>query len=206
AKENLIVDDGSDDGTTEILKNINDKDLKIIFHPKNYGKGTAIKTGLKNITGDLIIVQDGDLEYEPSEYIKLLHPILNNEAEIVYGSRILGSKNRSYNRYYWGGRFLSSLTNMLYGSHLTDEPTCYKLFKKKVIDSINLECKGFEFCPEITSKALRIGYKIIEVPISYNPRSMAEGKKIRWYDGLYAIYILIKNRFTPISKIYKARI
>lgn len=176
-KEIIIVDDGSMDGTREILKGIKTANIKVIFHEKNQGKGSAIKTGLREATGDVVIIQDADLEYEPMDYLKLIPIIQSGEAQVVYGSRTLGSNKRSYHRYYWGGQFITLVTNILYGTKITDEPTCYKMFKKEVINRIQLDCTGFEFCPEVTAKVARLGYTIHEVPISYHPRSFEEGKK-----------------------------
>jgi glycosyltransferase involved in cell wall biosynthesis len=203
-KEIIIVDDGSKDGTRQILRDIKGQNVKVILHERNQGKGAAIKTGLTEATGDIVIIQDGDLEYDPMDYLKLIPLIQSGEAQVVYGSRTLGSNERSYHRYYWGGQFVTLVTNILYGLKITDEPTCYKMFKKEVIDRIKLDCTGFEFCPEVTAKVVRLGYTIHEVPISYHPRSFEEGKKIKWRDGLIAIWTLLKCRFLPISKILKS--
>ena len=205
-KEILIVDDGSTDGTGEILKTVENlafkvegekpkTDIKVIYHLQNRGKGASIKTALSYVTGDIIIIQDGDLEYDPQDYSKLIAPIIRGETDVVYGSRILGKGKRSYWRYYWGGRFLSWLVNILYGARITDEPTCYKVFRTGVLKGLELRCQGFEFCPEVTAKLCRRGYRIKEVPISYCPRKIEEGKKIRWIDGLIAIRTLLRYRF-----------
>jgi glycosyltransferase involved in cell wall biosynthesis len=193
-KEIIIIDDGSNDGTTEILKNIKDKNIKIIFKKVNEGKGSAIREGLKYVKGEIIVIQDADLEYEPMDWIKMVELIEEKNVDVVYGSRVLGRGKKSSLFFYLGGRILSIITNILYNAQITDEPTCYKMFKKKVIKSIELKCKGFEFCPEITAKIRKKGYKIYEVPISYNPRSIKEGKKIRLKDGIMAIWTLIKYR------------
>lgn len=198
-KEIIIVDDGSKDGTTEILKEIQmttgEQNLKIIFKSKNEGKGSAIREGLKYVSGDVVVIQDADLEYDPMDFIKLSKPIEEGKAEVVYGSRILGKNPKSSFSFYLGGRLLSWISNILYRTSITDEPTCYKMFKTDVIKSINLRCKGFEFCPEVTAKLAKRGIKIHEIPIKYNPRSKREGKKIKWKDGLIAIWVLLKNRF-----------
>ncbi|HOK55969.1 MAG TPA: glycosyltransferase family 2 protein [bacterium] len=194
-KEIIIVDDGSNDKTREILKNLKDKNIKIIFKEKNEGKGMAIRKGLEYITGDVVVIQDADLEYEPMDWLKMIKLIEEKKAEVVYGSRILGKGKKSSLFFYLGGRILSILANLLYNAQITDEPTCYKMFKKDVIKSINLKCKGFEFCPEVTAKVRKKGYKIYEVPIHYNPRTIKEGKKIRLKDGIIGIWTLIKYRF-----------
>lgn len=195
-KEIIIIDDYSNDGTREIIKEkINQKNIIKIFHSKNKGKGACIRSGLEKATGDIVIIQDADLEYDPEDYYKLVKPIMEGKASVVYGSRALGKCKYSYLRYALGGKFLSFLTNILYGSNITDEPTCYKLFKTELIKSLNLKCTGFEFCPETTAKILKRGYKIFEVPISYHPRKIEEGKKINWKDGIKAIWTLIKYRF-----------
>jgi len=195
-KEIIIVDDCSIDSTRDTLRRIDNNNIKVIYHDKNMGKGMAIRTGIKYVTGDIIIIQDADLEYEPEDYYELTRPIIEGKADVVYGSRELLKQNKwSYYRYAIGGRFLSWLTNLLYHSSITDEPTCYKVFRTDILKSINLDCKKFEFCPEVTAKVLRKGIRIYEVPIHYYPRSIEQGKKIGLRDGLQAIWILIKYRF-----------
>lgn len=195
-KEIIIVDDSSTDGTREILKDIRrtHKDIRLILKEKNEGKGSAVREGLKHIAGDIVVIQDGDLEYNPMDWIRMLQVIKDKRADVVYGSRILGKGEKSSLTFYLGGRLLSFLVNILYGANITDEPTCYKMFKVDVIRSIKLDCKGFEFCSEVTAKVLKKGYKIYEIPISYKPRKIKEGKKIRWKDGVIAIWTLIKYR------------
>jgi glycosyltransferase involved in cell wall biosynthesis len=157
----------------------------------------AIRTGLEKVTGDLVIIQDADLEYDPNDYLKLVQPIMEDGAFVVYGSRSLSHKNKmSYLRYFIGGQVVTWWTNLLYGCRLTDEPTCYKLFRADLLKSVKLNCKRFEFCPEVTAKIRKRGIEILEVPISYNPRKIKEGKKIRWKDGIQAIWTLLKYRFT----------
>ena len=197
-KEIIVVDDGSTDRTVNILKKIESKnyeDVKIIFKKKNEGKGSAIREGFKKVKGDVVVIQDADLEYEPMDWLKMLKVMEEKKAYVVYGSRVLGKSKKSSFVFYLGGRILSLITNFLYQAGITDEPTCYKMFRREVIENINLRCKGFEFCPEITAKVRKKGYKIYEVPIQYHPRSIKEGKKIRWKDGFIAIWTLIKYRF-----------
>lgn len=196
-KEIIMVDDGSTDGTREILKEYeNVQNIKVIYHTKNMGKGTAIRTAIKYITGDIVIIQDADLEYDPNDYLNLVKPIQNKDAKVIYGSRALNPENKhSYNRYLLGGKLVTFVANILYSQRLTDEPTCYKVFDTKLLKSIFLKCKRFEFCPEVTAKIAKKGIKIKEIPINYYPRNFKEGKKIKWYDGLEAIWTLIKYKF-----------
>lgn len=203
-KELIIVDDGSKDSTREILKKeyLNKKkknsDIKVIFHEKNQGKGMAIRTGLNHVTGDIVVIQDADLEYDPNEYTKLIQPIIDKKAKVVFGSRFpKGSKHPSIlkNRFFLANKILTIASNLLYNAKITDEPTCYKLFTTDVIKNLNLKCERFEFCPEVTAKVRKKGYKIYELPISYFPRTIDEGKKIRWKDGFEALWTLIKYRF-----------
>ena len=196
-KEIILIDDCSTDGTREILQTEYShlKNIKVLLHKKNRGKGAAIRTGLKDIEGDIIIIQDADLEYDPQDYPKLIKPIINKETEVVYGSRFLGMKNKHiYNLNMLATRILTIMANVLYNAKITDEPTCYKVFTKKAIKSVDLKCEKFEFCPEVTAKIRKNGYKIKEIPINYNPRSIEEGKKINWKDGVQAIWTLIKYR------------
>jgi glycosyltransferase involved in cell wall biosynthesis len=170
-------------------------DTQVIFHPRNQGKGTAIRTGLKHATGDYVLIQDADLEYDPADYELLLRPILRGKATIVYGSRFLGEHKAMLFWHSVGNRMLTLLTNMLYDSTLTDMETCYKLFPTELIQRIPLRAQRFEFEPEITAKVLKRGYRIYEVPISYAGRELDEGKKISWRDGIPALLTLIKYRF-----------
>lgn len=203
-KEIIVVDDFSNDGTRDILKKIKDKTVKIIYQPRNYGKGMAIRTGIKKVSGDIVIIQDADLEYNPQDYYKLVKPIIQGKTKVVYGTRFPRKKDKFFpffhyfslsNPYYLANKVLTAIANILYLAKITDEPTCYKVFSADVIKSINLKCERFEFCPEVTAKVRKKGYKILEVPISYHPRSVKEGKKIKFKDGLEAIWALIKYRF-----------
>lgn len=194
-KEIIVVDDGSVDKTQNIISFLNNK-LNFIFlkHSKNKGKGAAIKTALQKARGDFVIIQDADLEYDPKEY-KLLLNAIDDEHQVVYGSRNLGKAKRGYFLFFLSGKLLSFFCSLLYGAKITDINTCYKLFRADIIKEINLESNGFEFCEEVTIKILRKGYKIKEVPIHYYPRSFKEGKKIKFKDGVIALWTIIKNRF-----------
>lgn len=195
-KEIIIVDDGSTDGTRERLATYASvPNIRVIYHEHNQGKGAAIRTAIQQMTGDIAIVQDADLEYEPQDYLALVKPIVDGKEKVVYGSRFLNPENRhSYMSFYIGGQVVTLLTNILYNQRLTDEPTCYKVFDSHLLRSIPLECTRFEFCPEVTAKVAKQGIRIKELPISYYPRSVAEGKKISWFDGLEAIWVLFKYR------------
>ncbi|MBQ7824341.1 MAG: glycosyltransferase family 2 protein [Bacteroidaceae bacterium] len=199
-KEIIIVDDCSTDNTqkkvAEFIEQRPSELIKYTKLEKNHGKGYAVRTGIHLATGDVIIIQDADLEYDPADYSNLLPFILSGEYKVVYGSRLLNRDNRySYRSFYWGGRLVSFVTSLLFGVKITDEPTCYKMFDAAVLKSIPLASDRFGFCPEITAKVLKRGYSIKEVPIKYYPRSKKEGKKIKWRDGIEAIYILFKYRF-----------
>ncbi|MFH1182274.1 MAG: glycosyltransferase family 2 protein [Candidatus Woesearchaeota archaeon] len=193
-KEIIIVDDGSRDKTREILSGVKGKEIRVILHEKNKGKGAAIRTGLSKATGDIILIQDADDEYDPNEYPKLIEPLLNS-AMVVYGSRFYGRHIPRYRFYYLGNKVLTAATNLLYGGNISDMETCYKVFKREAIKGMVLRARRFDFEPEITAKFLKRGYKIVEVPISYKSRSFQEGKKIKWTDGIIALWYLIKYRF-----------
>ncbi len=197
-KEIIIIDDFSADSTKKILSELKDSSIKIFFHQQNQGKGAAIRTGLKQATGDIMLIQDADLEYNPQEYPALLKPLLENQAKVVYGSRIKTIKSNMsemYKLHYFGNVFLTIMTNILYGTKITDMETGYKVFRKEVIEGINLRARRFDFEPEITAKILKKGYKIVEVPISFAARKFEEGKKITWRDGVKALFYLVRYRF-----------
>jgi glycosyltransferase involved in cell wall biosynthesis len=192
--EVIVADDGSTDDTPQIAAAYNAPGYKHLRLGKNSGKGAAVRAALAAASGDIIIIQDADLEYDPAEYAKLVAPIERGEAQAVYGSRVLKDNPMSSALFYAGGRFVSWWTNLLYGSHITDEPTCYKVFRADIIKSLPLRCDGFEFCPEVTGKLLRRGIKITELPISYAPRSPEQGKKIKFSDGAIALWTLLRIR------------
>ena len=195
-KEIIIVDDGSTDGTREKLQTLPLlDDLTIVFHEKNCGKGAAVRTALTYARGEYVLIQDSDLEYDPQDYPALLRPLAEGRANVVYGAR--PDRPERGLRFFLGAKLLTHLTNLLYGAGIHDEATCYKVFRRSVLERVRLQCRRFEFCPEVTSKLCRMGEKIAEVPISYSPRSAGEGKKIRHSDGWIAIWTLIRNRFVP---------
>jgi glycosyltransferase involved in cell wall biosynthesis len=192
-KEIIIVDDCSSDNTRKILKKkINKKVDKIIYHEHNQGKGAALRTGIKEATGDVVIIQDADFEYDPNDYLKVVTPIFENKAEVVYGSRFLNKKFKGYKKNIIANKFLTFLSNLFSHQKITDMETCYKAFKREVIQSITIEENRFGFEPEITAKIANKKIKIHEVEISYNPRTHEDGKKINYKDGLRAIYCIIK--------------
>jgi glycosyltransferase involved in cell wall biosynthesis len=194
-KESVVVDDFSTDGSREILKGEEGKGVKIFYHEKNAGKGAAIRTALRYVTGDLVIIQDADLEYDPEDYKRLLSPILKGKADVVYGSRFTGERRNMFFWHWVGNRFLTLITNILYNTTLSDMETCYKLFKAEVIKGLRIRSNRFNFEPEITAKVMKKGIRIYEVPISYTGREFNEGKKITWKDGFSALWTLVKYRF-----------
>ncbi len=216
-KEIIITDDKSTDGTSEILRKdfSNKEGIKLIFLDRNRGKGFAVRRALLEAIGEIVIVQDADLEYDPNDYKRLIRPIIDGNADVVYGSRFMDlavwpyirswfaswfkgkecGSGHLYLSHFFGIQILNLLVRLLYGAKLTDEATCYKVFKKDVLWNIKLRARRFEFCPEVTAKACKAGYSIYEIPISYYPRTTEHGKKIGWRDGFAAIYTLIKYRF-----------
>jgi dolichol-phosphate mannosyltransferase len=194
-KEIVVVDDGSKDRTAEIVQTFADRGVRLIRHERNRGKGAAIHTGLRRARGRFVIIQDADLEYDPRDFPAVLAPLLEGRAEVVYGSRNMTRNPRVSQLFYWGGRAVTFVANLLYGSHLTDEATCYKAMKRELMQSLHLQSRGFGFCPEVTGKLLRRGTRIVEVPIRYSPRSLREGKKIKARDGIAAVLILLWYRF-----------
>jgi dolichol-phosphate mannosyltransferase len=196
-KDIIVIDDGSTDGTTGVLKALPaEKNLTVLFHERNRGKGAAIRTGIPHATGDIVVIQDADLELDPNEIPSLIAPIQANTADVVFGARFLKNPPKI--------RFISKVANfavtatanILYGGHITDEAAGYKVFRSDVLRALNLKCERFEFCPEVTAKVLKKGYRLVEVPVSFiNPRSKEGGKKIGWKDGVQAIWTLFKYRF-----------
>ena len=198
--EIVAVDDGSSDGTDKVLAALADSTVRVLAHGTNRGKGAAIRTGLGAVRGDLVLIQDADLEYDPKDWPKLLDPILRGKARVVYGSRFTGERKNMLPLHWIGNRFLSLVTNVLYASTLSDMETCYKLFDRQVLDGITVESDRFDFEPEITAKVLRRGFRIYEVPISYAGREVTEGKKITWRDGFGALVALVRYRFGPTNR------
>jgi glycosyltransferase involved in cell wall biosynthesis len=198
-REIIIANDGSYDDTRSVIEQrgwLRDPRVRLCENPINLGKGAAVRHGLAAATGDILLVQDADLELNPEEYTKLLAPILDRRASVVYGSRFLRPTSRIPRRTRLANRALTALTNLLFGSRLSDMETAYKVFRREVISSVRLRCVGFDFEPEVTARLLRAGHSIVEVPIGYTPRTADEGKKIGWVDGFDAVYALLKCRLT----------
>jgi glycosyltransferase involved in cell wall biosynthesis len=194
-KEIIVVDDGSTDGTGRILGQLNYPGLKVIHHSTNRGKGAAFLTGISYASGDFVIIQDADLEYEPNDYFKLLDAITANNADIVLGARFTGGY-RGLFFHKMGNRFLTALLNILFGAKLNDYSTCYKLMRRDLVDKFNLRGQNFNIDAEIVAKSLKKNLRLLEIPVTYHPRTYSEGKKIRWKDGVHAIFSIIKYRFS----------
>jgi glycosyltransferase involved in cell wall biosynthesis len=194
--ELIVVDDGSKDGTRDLLAKLKEQyNFRLILQPQNGGKGAAIRRGFEDVTGDLVIIQDADLEYSPEEYPDLISLICQGRADVVYGSRFLGRHRVFLFTHYLGNMFLTFLTNVLYNTMLTDMETCYKAMRIEVLRSFALESNGFGIEPELTAKIFKRGYRVYEVPITYDGRGYEEGKKITWRDGVVALWVLLKYRF-----------
>jgi glycosyltransferase involved in cell wall biosynthesis len=197
-REVVVVDDGSTDGTQEYLRTLeSEPDVIVVFHERNQGKGAAVRTALQHASGDVLVIQDADLEYDPRDYSALLQPIVESRSQVVYGSRFRGGPTRAM--FFWhmvGNRFLTLVTNVLYDTILSDMETCYKVFTRQVAGQLDLKAPGWGFDPEITAQILKRGYRIYEVPISYTGREFEEGKKIGWRDGITVLWTLLKYRLT----------
>jgi len=192
-KEIILVDDFSTDGTREILKELDPKKYRIFYHEKNMGKGAALRTGFEHVTGDIVIIQDADLEYDPGEYDKLIAPIIDDKADVVYGSRFLSGPHRVLLFWHYvGNKGLTTFSNIMTNLNLSDMETCYKVFRAKVLHGLNLKSDRFGFEPEFTAKVAKRRYRIYEVPISYYGRDYTEGKKITWKDGFVAIWCIVR--------------
>lgn len=194
-REIVIVDDGSSDGSVQIAKGLEDSTVRAVIQPNNQGKGAAVRKGIEVATGDYVLIQDADLEYDPGDWAKLVAPVLAGKATVVYGSRFTGERRNMMFWHWMGNRFLSLVTNVLYNTTLSDMETCYKLAPTEILRSLDLKANRFDFEPELTAKLLRRKIRIYEVPISYAGREFDEGKKITWKDGFAALWTLVKYRF-----------
>jgi glycosyltransferase involved in cell wall biosynthesis len=193
--EIIVVDDGSTDGTRDVLKQLGDSTVRVVMHSDNRGKGAAVRTGFEHVTGEYVLIQDADLEYDPEDWPRLVNPVLRGKARVVYGSRFTGERRNMLFLHWVGNRFLSFATNVLYNTTLSDMETCYKLIDRELLSDMRLRSERFDIEPEITAKILKRGVRIYEVPISYTGREFEEGKKITWRDGVTALLTLVKYRF-----------
>ncbi len=193
--EIIVVDDGSSDGTRDVLRQLGDSTVRIVLHDRNRGKGAALRTGFAHAAGEYVLVQDADLEYDPEDWPKLLAPVVRGRARVVYGSRFTGERRNMLLLHWIGNRFLSLVTNVLFNTTLSDMETCYKLIDRSLIEELQLKSNRFDIEPEISAKILKRGIRIYEVPISYSGREFEEGKKITWRDGFAALWTLVKFRF-----------
>ena len=190
--EIIVVDDCSTDGTRQVLQRI--PDIKLILHDANVGKGMAIRTALEHVTGDVVIIHDADLEYDPEDFYAMVEPIASGTADVVYGSRFLSGRPKMRATNFIANKVLAYAASLLFGARITDEATCYKAFRADLIKGLDLTCRRFEFCPEVTAKLLRSGVRIAEVPVRYTARTAELGKKISWWDGVVALWTLVKYR------------
>ncbi len=204
-KQIIVVNDGSTDGTDKVLEELRSVyTLTVVHCQENSGKGFAIRCGLPHVKGQVVVIQDADMELIPTDLSELLKPLEKGDIQVVYGSRFLNGRGHASFHNFIANRLLATYTNLLYGCRITDESTGYKVFCTELITQLNLTCKGFEFCPEVTAKILRAGYHIHEVPVSYFPRTKKEGKKLRfWSDGLFAAWTLLKYRFISKTELFK---
>ena len=200
----IVVNDGSTDNTFHILEELKkDSKLTIVQNEENRGKGFAIRCGIQYVKGDIVVIQDADMELSPNDLVHLVEPLKSDEVQVVYGSRFLKGRGNASLHNYIANRILAFYTNLLYGCRITDESTGYKIFTTELLKELNLTCEGFEFCPEVTAKLLRAGHNILEVPVSYFPRTKKEGKKLRfWSDGIFAAWTLLKYRFISKKQIF----
>lgn len=202
-REIIIIDDGSQDGTSDIIKRLADSTVRLVSYPDNRGKGAAVRRGIEEARGDLIVVQDADLEYDPRDLARMLRPLQEGQARVVYGSRFTGERRNMFFWHWVGNRFLSLVTNVLFNTTLSDMETCYKMFDGDLLRSLQLTAKRFDFEPEVTAKVLRLGVRIWEVPITYAGREVHEGKKISWRDGFPALLMLLRVRLSAKSAILR---
>ena len=204
-KQIIVVNDGSTDGTSKALERLREVHQLTVVHSKeNRGKGFAIRSGLPYVQGEVVVIQDADMELAPTDLSELLKPFEKEEIQVVYGSRFLNGRGNASLHNFLANRILATYTNLLYGCRITDESTGYKAFSTQLITRLDLTCEGFEFCPEVTAKVLRAGYRIHEIPVSYFPRTKKEGKKLRfWSDGFFAAWTLLKYRFISKSALFK---